>query len=329
MLARINDFRTGDNAWEWKWLQSGKLYHTDLKPLTYDYELEKAAMQRAAEIIACYEHTRPNGASPASAYSKEFFTAAKGENIAIIYRPNGDDCLEDAAFNIWLEEDENYDGQGHRRNMLNESFTSVGIGHVVYKGWHYWVQEFSDKIVDDDEKEANDSLTQVKMSILKSKVKQESYVAAEKSITMKVNERIPAPQFHRTITTDSTFRGNTSDAPALELLEPFTGKWDFAFSPASFVQIDGDGCLYATRALSSSAGASYNGTMVTIPITATAADTTPAPSATPQSSAAPAPSGKPGTSASPNPSVSPEPSSSPEPEDLFPSNHPALPEYSS
>lgn len=310
MLARINDFRTGDNAWEWEWLQNGKLYHTDLKPLTYDYELEKVAMQRAAEVIACFEHTRPNGASPASAYSKEFFTSAKGENIAI-FSPESKNYLEEAAFNIWLEEDENYDGQGHRRNMLNESFTSVGIGHVVYKGWHYWVQEFSDKVVDDTLKEANDSLTKVNISVLQSKIKNESYVSAEESITMKVGERIPAPQFHRTITTTSTFRGTYSDAPPLELLEPFTGKWTFDFSPTSFVQIDDDGNLFATRALSSSAAASYNGITVTIPITATAADATPTPSVTsepsaePDPSSSPEPSEKPGSSSKPAPSIQP------------------------
>lgn len=314
MLARINDFRTGDDAWEWKWLQNGKLYHTNLKPLTYDYELEKVAMQRAAEIIACYEHTRPNGASPASAYSKEFFTSAKGENIAIIYSPNEDDCLEEAAFTIWLEEDANYDGQGHRRNMLNESFTSVGIGHVVYKGWHYWVQEFSDKVVDDTLKEANDSLTKVNISVLQSKIRNQSYVSAEESITMKVGERIPAPQFHRTITTDSTFRGNSFDAPPLELLQPFTGKWTFDFSPTSFVQIDDNGNLFATRALSSSAAASYEGITVTIPITVNAAPSiTPEPSAEPEPSIRPEPSAKPGTSVSPEPSTKPGASVSPEP----------------
>ncbi|MCR5099799.1 MAG: leucine-rich repeat protein, partial [Butyrivibrio sp.] len=35
-----------------------------------------------------------------------------------------------------------YSGQGHRRNMLNSSYASIGISHVEVNGYHFWVQEF-------------------------------------------------------------------------------------------------------------------------------------------------------------------------------------------
>ena len=43
----------------------------------------------------------------------------------------------------WQEENEPYEGQGHRRNMLSTRFGYIGIGHVVCNGVHYWTQEFN------------------------------------------------------------------------------------------------------------------------------------------------------------------------------------------
>ena len=43
---------------------------------------------------------------------------------------------------VW-EDNELYAGQGHRRNMLNSKFNCVGIGHVYYNGFHYWVENFA------------------------------------------------------------------------------------------------------------------------------------------------------------------------------------------
>ena len=51
MLDRINDFRTGSDAWYWDQTDTNKVYVTGLSTLEYDYELEKVAMQRAAEIV--------------------------------------------------------------------------------------------------------------------------------------------------------------------------------------------------------------------------------------------------------------------------------------
>lgn len=43
----------------------------------------------------------------------------------------------------WREDNDNYAGQGHRRNMLSSKYNCVGIGHVYCNGFHYWVEEFA------------------------------------------------------------------------------------------------------------------------------------------------------------------------------------------
>ena len=51
ILDMINEMRTSStDAWYWKQDDTTKTYCTNLQPLQYDYDLEKTAMQRAAEI---------------------------------------------------------------------------------------------------------------------------------------------------------------------------------------------------------------------------------------------------------------------------------------
>ena len=136
MKKMINDFRTGKDAWYYS--ESGsKVKCSKLKSLTYDYELEKIAMERAMEISVLFSHTRPNGESCFSLFPSSY--QALGENIAMgtnFY------MTTDTTFEMWQETDCDYNGQGHRRNMLSESFTCVGIACFEIDGDKYWVQEF-------------------------------------------------------------------------------------------------------------------------------------------------------------------------------------------
>lgn len=159
MLSMINTFRTGNDAWQWNEDDSEKVQVSGLLALNYDYNLEKIAMQRAMELVVSYSHTRPNGESCFSAYTKEY--QGKGENIAI----GTSDMTAAYVFKLWQETDEKYAGQGHRRNMLSKDFQSVGIGHVYYKGCHYWVQEFGDRVVTAGSTPANDSQTAVTVPV--------------------------------------------------------------------------------------------------------------------------------------------------------------------
>lgn len=139
ILNMINEMRTSStDAWYWKQDDTTKTYCTNLQPLQYDYDLEKTAMQRTAEIAIIYSHTRPNNKDTFSAfYENSVYYTYAGENIAAGYG------TADSVNDGWREDNELYAGQGHRRNMLNSKFNCVGIGHVYYNGFHYWVENFA------------------------------------------------------------------------------------------------------------------------------------------------------------------------------------------
>ena len=134
----INEFRTGDDAWVWDEDDSEKIWYTGLKALTYDYALEKVAMQRAAEIALYYSHSREDGYDCFQTYyDLGYSMSAAGENIAAGH------TSARKVFTAWREDDEPYSGQGHRRNILSDDFRAVGVGCVFYNGYYYWTQEFS------------------------------------------------------------------------------------------------------------------------------------------------------------------------------------------
>ena len=139
MLDMINEFRLSS---PWYWADAGSTevaYAKDLKPLQYDYKLEKAAMQRAAEMAVMFAHTRPNGDSYYSAADEQGITYDwLLENGAWGYT-SASSCFEGLK-----EEDDTYYSQGHRRAMLNSYVTAVGIGHVRYNGIDFWAQEFAE-----------------------------------------------------------------------------------------------------------------------------------------------------------------------------------------
>lgn len=164
MLNMINSFRTGGDAWYWNEDNQTKTTCSNLSKMTYDYNLEQIAMQRAAEIAISFDHTRPNGESCFSCTSNG--TSSYGENIAYHYLSSAE-----AAYMLWREDDEKYDGQGHRRSMLSNRFTAVGIGCFEYNGYYYWVQEFGDASSEASATAANNKKTTVRVEVLNDYVK--------------------------------------------------------------------------------------------------------------------------------------------------------------
>ena len=163
----INEMRTDRfDAWYWNPDNETKTVYSDLNELVYDYDLERIATKRAAELALLFDHERPNGESWFSIYAEEGITyRAAGENIAM-----GQHTAE-AANAAWREDGEPYNRQGHRRSMLNPKFNCVGIGHVYLDGCHYWVEEFADRTsVNTTETTANDSEQVMSLSVPKSKV---------------------------------------------------------------------------------------------------------------------------------------------------------------
>ena len=163
----INEMRTDSfDAWCWNEDNETKTRYDNLNELAYDYDLERIATKRAAELALLFDHGRPNGESFFSIYEEEGITyRAAGENIAMGYR------TAEAVNAAWREDGEPYNGQGHRRNMLNPKFNCVGIGHVYLDGCHYWVEEFAYRTsVNTTETTANDSEQTMSLSVPKSKV---------------------------------------------------------------------------------------------------------------------------------------------------------------
>ena len=96
-----------------------------LGALSVDGDLTKAAYIRASEITQQFSHTRPDGSSWSTVSAK-----AKGENIAMGYKS------ADKVMAAWLT------SEGHRANILRESFTTIGVCAYEYNGIMYWVQLF-------------------------------------------------------------------------------------------------------------------------------------------------------------------------------------------
>ena len=164
-LDMINAFRTSGNAWYWNSDNTQKISVGKLPALTYDYALEKVAMQRAAELAVRYSHTRPDGSEPWTAYGEQGYSSSYNfENIAYGFFSSQE------VFAAWREDDKNYAGQGHRRNMLGLyggefCATAFGAACVEYDGVLYWVEEFSDTVNSSVKTAANDSETLLRVNI--------------------------------------------------------------------------------------------------------------------------------------------------------------------
>lgn len=165
MLTLVNGLRNGNggsNAWYINSSNTEKIYVSGLSDLQWDYELEKLAMIRAAELALRYDHERPDGTPCFTVYSETgmSYGYGAGENIAYGYR------TVQSMFDGWAEENEPYEYQGHRRNMLGESFVSVAVACVEYNGRTFWAMELCGNQTGAQPTPANDSLTSVTLRSL-------------------------------------------------------------------------------------------------------------------------------------------------------------------
>ena len=94
-------------------------------PLSMDADLLNAAMMRAAETEVSFSHMRPNGEDCFTASDKMY-----GEIIAWGYSTPRD------VMKGWMT------SQGHKANILNGGYETIGIGCLVTKKGTYWVQCF-------------------------------------------------------------------------------------------------------------------------------------------------------------------------------------------
>lgn len=103
-----------------------------LNKLTEDWELSRVARYKSQDMKdnKYFSHTSPVYGSPFQMmknFGISYRTAA--ENIAKGY------STPEAVVNGWMN------SSGHRANILNGSFTKIGVGYV--SGGHYWTQMFT------------------------------------------------------------------------------------------------------------------------------------------------------------------------------------------
>lgn len=103
------------------------------EPLTLDETLTKAAMVRAIEMAYSdkFNHERPDG-NMCYYIMRDFGQDiyGVGENIASRQRN-----AKEVSY-AWKG------SQGHYENMINASFTKIGVGVINFYGTYYWVQLF-------------------------------------------------------------------------------------------------------------------------------------------------------------------------------------------
>ena len=183
----INEMRTNPyDTWCWDAYDNEKIPCPNLEELKYDYDLERVAMKRAAEIALSYEHERPMGGKVWDIYNEENIKwLAAGENISV-----GHTTAAEANLG-WREDDEPYAGQGHRRNMLSSDYNCVGIGHVYYNGVHYWVEVFANRPeINTTEIPTNDSTETVSVSVDKKKIKTVDVTFDQDAYSLRIGENI-------------------------------------------------------------------------------------------------------------------------------------------
>ena len=202
MYNMVNDFRTGKDAWQLD-ENGNKVYIKDLKPLKYDYGLEQAATLRALESAISFSHERPNGESCFTVYEDVNCVYINGENIAAGYN------TAQETFVQWQETDKSYNGQGHRRNMLNPNFESIGIGHVIYDGMHFWAQSFSCSSTETGNKvPAKDDVVITTVQIDKGKYTIDNVSCDKEELNLKVNETCELPSVVMSFHNEDTFYVN-------------------------------------------------------------------------------------------------------------------------
>ncbi len=103
-----------------------------LSPLAYSDRISQAATIRAKEITGSFSHTRPGGSSFSTVLDEAGVSYREaGENIAYGQK------TPEAVMRDWMN------SSGHRANILNGSYTTMGVGFYEVNGTGYWVQLFT------------------------------------------------------------------------------------------------------------------------------------------------------------------------------------------
>ncbi|MBQ8825642.1 MAG: CAP domain-containing protein [Oscillospiraceae bacterium] len=100
--------------------------------LTADSELTRLANIRAEEIVSYFSHTRPDGRSCFTVYDDNGYSySAIAENIAMSIADS------EKIMDMWMN------SSGHKKNIMNGTYTKIGVGVCIVGDYAYWVQLFA------------------------------------------------------------------------------------------------------------------------------------------------------------------------------------------
>jgi uncharacterized protein YkwD len=125
LVQLINDARS-------KGCQCGDTYFTPAPPLSWNDQLEQAALVHTIEMADknFFSHISANGSDPGSRLTAAGYTwRAFGENIAMGY-PNEKKVVEG-----WLK------SPGHCKNIMSKKYKEMGVARIGA----YWTQDFGAK----------------------------------------------------------------------------------------------------------------------------------------------------------------------------------------
>lgn len=235
------------------------------RKLSYDYDLERAAMQRAAEIAINFSaEYRPDGKSSNQTYKDYGFNISPrgvlyGENVFF---------ADNESYSTAAKAFKSFSSNSSAESNILGYYEAVGISHISFDKLDFWVLIFASngKNTDEnnDEPVCGDRYVSLKVPLELIKIVQADYVAGARSVS--VSKSVPTPYY----TVSAKF--SSSDADFISI-RPATDNDDDCFlkfesGDNEFVKIEnsrivglkaGTGTIYAT----------YLGLIVSVPFEVT------------------------------------------------------------
>ena len=97
-----------------------------LPALVWNDSLASSAQIRAQEAVVCWDHSRPDGT--------DWWTA--GDQLQMAENLGKEQSSAEGVVNDWMA------SPSHAANILNGSYTNMGVACYYCSGTYYWAQEF-------------------------------------------------------------------------------------------------------------------------------------------------------------------------------------------
>gem|GEM_PF-2464897 len=177
-------------------LNSYRYNTAKINTLTYDYTIEKYAMQRAAELaLRSDNHMRPDGSEWYTVFDPKYGSLTSTnlhENVLFAgggYLSNATQVLSSV-----LADDT------HRSRALRSQNKGFGIGHVVYNGIDYWVMLFSNYALDNYQTTAVDWEQNVSVKIADNLYSSPSFSSSKSLLKVNVGKTVSLPTINGKVT---------------------------------------------------------------------------------------------------------------------------------